>query len=153
MPESKLSCPGVKAVPSGKWQVTCHAKDGRHIVDPYEYDSDEAAHQRADEYLEAGAASAGWRPLYLAKDGRSVVFDDLGPGAFDCIRDEARGGPAVMCILPEGSKTFLPVQIGPPGGPRVWGWDGNENLPTVQPSIWYKERWHGFFENGFFRSC
>jgi hypothetical protein len=27
------------------------------------------------------------------------------------------------------------VQKGQPGGSRVWGWDGNEDKPTLTPSI------------------
>lgn len=47
----------------------------------------------------------------------------------------------------------LRIQKGPPGGPRVWGWDGNEEKPTIQPSIHAVGDWHGFLQAGELKSC
>ncbi len=45
------------------------------------------------------------------------------------------------------------IQRGPAGGPRVWGWDGNEDKPTLTPSIHALGQWHGFMTAGRLRSC
>lgn len=47
----------------------------------------------------------------------------------------------------------IQVQRGAPGGERVWGWDGNEEKPTLTPSIWHKEIWHGHLTAGRLVSC
>lgn len=47
----------------------------------------------------------------------------------------------------------IQVKRGPAGGDRVWGWDGNEERPTITPSIWHKGVWHGHLQNGRFNSC
>lgn len=40
-----------------------------------------------------------------------------------------------------------------PGGARIWGWDGNEEFPTLTPSILSPNEWHGFLRAGKFESC
>ena len=47
----------------------------------------------------------------------------------------------------------LKIQQGPPGGDRVWGWDGNEEKPTLTPSIHDVGHWHGFLRSGVLESC
>jgi len=42
----------------------------------------------------------------------------------------------------------LGIQKGPPGGPRVWGWDGNKEKPTLVPSIHAPDLWHGYLTAG-----
>lgn len=39
------------------------------------------------------------------------------------------------------------------GHPRVWGWDGNEDKPTLQPSIHCPGEWHGYLTEGELKSC
>lgn len=57
-------------------------------------------------------------------------------------------------ILP-GNKNpdAIPIQRGRDGGPRVWGWDGNEDAPTLTPSIHEVGHWHGFLRSGKLESC
>lgn len=57
-------------------------------------------------------------------------------------------------ILP-GSKhaDCIPIRLGEPGGERVWGWDGNEESPTLTPSILAHGQWHGFLRAGRLESC
>ena len=45
------------------------------------------------------------------------------------------------------------VQKGDPGGPRVWGWDGDVDRPTLQPSIHMPGAWHGYLRAGRLESC
>lgn len=47
----------------------------------------------------------------------------------------------------------LAIQKGAPGGPRVWGWDGNEDAPTLEPSIHTPGFWHGYLRGGQLVSC
>jgi hypothetical protein len=47
----------------------------------------------------------------------------------------------------------LRIQKGDPGGPRVWGWDGNREKPTLTPSIHAPHQWHGHLRAGRLESC
>lgn len=50
-----------------------------------------------------------------------------------------------------GVWQYLPVKVGPANqdASRNWGWDGNEEAPTLTPSIHTIGHWHGFIRNGF----
>lgn len=45
------------------------------------------------------------------------------------------------------------IQRGEPGGPRVWGWDGDTEKPTLTPSILTPGTWHGYLKAGRLVSC
>jgi len=45
------------------------------------------------------------------------------------------------------------IQRGQPGGPRIWGWDGNTETPTLTPSIHAPGQWHGWLRAGRLVSC
>ncbi len=38
-----------------------------------------------------------------------------------------------------------------------WGWDGNREVPTLTPSVWFEKgrpgEWHGFLTAGVWSSC
>jgi len=40
-------------------------------------------------------------------------------------------------------------------GTPKWDWDGNEDMPTLRPSILRRSdcKWHGFLTDGIFREC
>ncbi len=61
----------------------------------------------------------------------------------------------IYIVLPgeEGRSSALQIQRGEPGGPRVWGWDGNVSNPTLVPSIHCIDHWHGHMVNGRLISC
>ena len=69
------------------------------------------------------------------------------------------GETAIHVMLP--GHTFICIGVacggstqGPPTCPGpVWGWDGNEDKPTLTPSIHTKEHWHGFLKAGRLESC
>ncbi len=76
-------------------------------------------------------------------------------GAFE-VRELADGartlrGIAFRCPCGCGLESYLPLS-GP--GP-VWTWDGNRELPTVNPSVLQVGgcRWHGYLRAGFWESC
>lgn len=47
----------------------------------------------------------------------------------------------------------LSIQKGQPGGERVWGWNGDEEKPTLFPSILTPDQWHGYMTAGRLESC
>ncbi len=57
-------------------------------------------------------------------------------------------------VLP-GRKSADAIRIrrGAQGGDRVWGWDGNEEAPTLEPSILDHNHWHGYLHAGKPESC
>ena len=52
-------------------------------------------------------------------------------------------GPTALQIRREGDN----------GVARIWGWDGNEDKPTLTPSIHWVGTWHGFMRAGKLVSC
>jgi len=67
-------------------------------------------------------------------------------------------------VLPSGDIGTIqiepvPIQIkerikhGNPPKAHTWACDGNEEKPTLQPSVWLKGRWHGYFRAGRMESC
>lgn len=78
------------------------------------------------------------------------------PGAF-CwmVPGPARVGTyRHLCMrLPGGSVGVVPVE-----GPHAWIWDGDEDRPTLSPSVLQRdhdgvELWHGFIRAGRMESC
>lgn len=64
------------------------------------------------------------------------------------------GGDVIYIWLPGMSgPDAIRIQKGPPGGERVWGWDGNEEAPTLTPSIHALGEWHGWLRSGKLESC
>ncbi len=58
-----------------------------------------------------------------------------------------------LCLPGQVTMEAIKVQRGGPGGSRVWGWDGNEDKPTIEPSIHYQGVWHGYLRAGRLQSC
>ena len=61
-------------------------------------------------------------------------------------------------ILPSGSTCTIPLrpvpQTGRPiNGGHSWQWDGNEDKPTLTPSINAEGSWHGWVRSGRMESC
>ncbi len=74
------------------------------------------------------------------------------PGDF-CI--EERAGTAYLYIVFPGMTVPDAIEIkrGAQGGPRVWGWDGNKDAPTLTPSLNLIGVWHGYLKAGVLESC
>jgi Family of unknown function (DUF6527) len=71
-----------------------------------------------------------------------------------CGGDRSKPTHYIYVHLPgESSWSAIKVQQGAPGGNRVWGWNGNEDKPTLTPSIHAVGIWHGFLTNGELKSC
>lgn len=53
-----------------------------------------------------------------------------------------------ICLPGEQHLSAIEVVRGAPGGNRVWGWDGNEDAPTIMPSVHLPGHWHGWLRAG-----
>ena len=82
---------------------------------------------------------------------RKVAFGEMkSPGDFCFDEDFSH----LYIWLPgQSHPDCIQIQKGAPGGPRVWGWDGNEDAPTTTPSIHAPDRWHGYLTAGRLVSC
>lgn len=77
------------------------------------------------------------------------------PGAFFW-KDITRAGVCCRGIFaryPDGSAVHLPVRPVPDtlkdvNGGHSWGWDGNEDNPTLTPSVHITGCWHGWVRAG-----
>lgn len=83
---------------------------------------------------------------------RAEVHEGL-PGSFFIDRSQY---PVILWHkLPEGSVGFVrlrPLPADEEPHPS-WDWDGNEDAPTLKPSVHYVWRWHGWFRAGRMVSC
>lgn len=84
-------------------------------------------------------------------DGRKVPFGKMEkPGDFSFNHDFTW----LYVWLPGfDHPDSIQIQKGQPGGSRVWGWDGNEDKPTITPSIHAPNQWHGHMKAGRLVSC
>ena len=88
----------------------------------------------------------------------TVKLRRVEPGCFELPGDfliEEKYGTIYLYIVLPGTTTPDAIEIkrGSPGGLRVWGWDGNVDMPTLTPSISLAGVWHGFLRAGVLESC
>ena len=90
--------------------------------------------------------------------GRYVPTPDevKGPGDFS-FEDFGDGMFLLRCVLPgeiRYTEWFCGKGFKPKGEAYdySWEWDGNEEKPTLRPSLHHHEQWHGRLENGQFVS-
>lgn len=95
-----------------------------------------------------------YESIQLRRVDRSAEF---AVGDF-CFERHENGKVFFVMRLPgQWSETAWPVVRmakvdGPCSNPGPWNWDGNEEKPTLRPSLHHVGVWHGFVENGFARS-
>lgn len=75
----------------------------------------------------------------------------------DIVRDGGRCR-GIFARYPDGSAVHLPVRPVPTELQNVnaghsWGWDGNEDHPTLTPSVRITGCWHGWVKKGRMVSC
>ena len=83
---------------------------------------------------------------------RKVGFGKMErPGDF-CFADDLS---YIYLWLPGMSgPDAIRIHNGPdPGRDRHWGWDGNQDTPTLTPSIHAPGEWHGYLRAGRLESC
>lgn len=97
------------------------------------------------------------KPTYTeSADCRRVADYDAveRPGDFYFHPVEGMAGENHLHVtLPGGAFICIGVQQGGTCGPGVWTWDGNEERPTLTPSIHAIGRWHGYLTAGRLVSC
>lgn len=79
----------------------------------------------------------------------------LNPGEF-CWEPEERGEIRYLylCFPGDTSAGALRCFKGPDRGiEREWAWDGNEDKPTLRPSLLNPGQWHGYLTAGRLESC
>lgn len=91
---------------------------------------------------------------------RVTEFDDLqkpGQFMFTGRQDWAgHGGMIFVCPCGCGSPRCITFRGTPnPDNHPTWEWDGNEDKPTLTPSLLSTTgcKWHGFLTEGEFHSC
>lgn len=80
---------------------------------------------------------------------------DLKEGQFLFSVDDA-GQRWFSCMLPGETACCIPIRpVVTPGvnGGHSWAWDGNEDKPTLTPSINAQGSWHGYVTAGRMVSC
>lgn len=81
-----------------------------------------------------------------------AVYDGP-PGSF-FIETLASGQRVMWHKLPDGNVGLLRLRPVVDGDAHPsWQWDGNEEKPTLSPSVHLPGRWHGWFRNGRMESC
>jgi hypothetical protein len=86
-----------------------------------------------------------------------VADDDAvhegAPGSF-CIETLESGQRVMWHKLPDGNGGLLRLRPVVSGDAHPsWEWDGNEEKPTLSPSVHLPGRWHGWFRAGRMVSC
>lgn len=75
--------------------------------------------------------------------------DRLQGGEFEWSLDAA-GMKVGLRIACPGCKSVCAT---PFQGPVAWQWDGNEEKPTITPSINHVGCWHGWLKEGVLQPC
>lgn len=88
-------------------------------------------------------------------DDDEAVYDGP-PGAFFIERfGEGNRHARMWHKLPDGNVGAIYLRPVPPtmAAHPSWEWDGNEDKPTLKPSVHLPGRWHGWFTAGRMVSC
>lgn len=94
---------------------------------PYPFPADREV--KTGEFCWGAERENGIRYIYIKLPGGG----GSGPDAIRVTRDLAKSGGT--------------------DGAHTWHWDGNEQKPTIQPSLHWVGRWHGFLKAGRLVSC
>lgn len=90
------------------------------------------------------------------KSERVPHFSDMvKPGQFTFYsRSGVEGHAGLTFLCPCGCGAYAGVRFNS-ASEYGWNWDGNEELPTVTPSILRLDgcKWHGYLTAGFFVGC
>lgn len=77
--------------------------------------------------------------------GESVYQKWENPG------DRKPAGMIYACPCGCGDVGYLRFRPCQPEHPS-WDWDGSREAPTLSPSVWDREHWHGWLQEGVWRS-
>lgn len=87
-----------------------------------------------------------------AKLVRDVDSRKATPGAYQFYTDSSGQVSGLIYVCPcgcgvQGSLKFRD-RGNDPGERPSWIWDGNEKVPTLEPSVHHVGHWHGWLKNG-----
>lgn len=90
----------------------------------------------------------------MIRCGSEEAVEAGPPGSF-FIETFASGHKGMWHRLPDGNYGYLALRPVAPGQEKhpSWQWDGNEDKPTLHPSVHLPGRWHGWFTAGRMVSC
>lgn len=73
------------------------------------------------------------------------------PGDFFFVKDEMNHLIQFLCPCGCGALGGINVDQ---ANPNAWSWDGNEDQPTITPSVSFLSgcRWHGYLTAGVFKT-
>jgi len=90
-------------------------------------------------------------------DWSIFASDQTQPEGAWSIQREGIGNLHMRMICPCGCRgvSILPLGTSADAGRHAWAWDGNEDAPTLSPSIYRRMQcgWHGFLRAGVWESC
>ena len=82
-------------------------------------------------------------------------FEEWPKGDYWWYVDDGNRRLCTSLMGPDGSDVLVwQVRRGPePPENRIWGWDGNVEQPTLEPSLHWIDKWHGWMRAGKLVSC
>ena len=86
---------------------------------------------------------------------RTFADKSLPNGAFELYTSmEDNGFVGMVYVCPCGCRRTTSLSFAVKGSQRGWTWNGNENRPTLSPSIWAHKTcgWHGFLIDGVWQN-
>lgn len=88
---------------------------------------------------------------------KATLFEDIDsvrgvPGAFEYYREVDRFPAGMIYCCPCGCGATGALAFRPHASPS-WEWDGNNEAPTLKPSVHHVGHWHGWLTGGVWLSC
>lgn len=80
----------------------------------------------------------------------------LKGGHFSWDPESREDGTRYIYFCAPGENRMSSIQVSKNGavkGPYIWDWDGDEDRPTLWPSLLNPDSWHGFMRCGALISC
>jgi Family of unknown function (DUF6527) len=104
--------------------------------------------------MERNTPRFGHEPVVMTQVARANV--DLLDKAGEFAWADENGKRYIMIALPQPTPenpdnyiiNYIPVIFGSNISGKSWGWDGNEDKPTLTPSIHCVGHWHGWVRAG-----
>lgn len=94
---------------------------------------------------------------------RAIHFEDRDelrrkklPGSFWLSQPEDDGTQFFWYICPSGSGDLLVIMVGngfKPDEAPSWKWNGSWTEPTLSPSVHYRDHYHGWLQDGYWKEC
>lgn len=90
-----------------------------------------------------------------------LLIDDQVAGAYYFEREAEGEGKGywghISFVCPCGCGHYIRLQVGkgekPAGVHPTWKWNGDEEKPTLEPSIDNRDNWHGWLQEGVWKQA